>query len=60
MEVILSAVLTIVGIFILYVVIETAVRKGINKSMIGQILEKKYEVKEEHHSFLDKDLDNDK
>ncbi|MGM1032987.1 MAG: hypothetical protein ACQEXK_11010 [Bacillota bacterium] len=41
----------IVGVFILYIVIETAVRRGINHSIIGQFLEKK--------SFLDDDLDNE-
>ncbi|MFF2500975.1 hypothetical protein [Peribacillus sp. NPDC058075] len=48
-----------VGLFILYIVIETAVRKGINNSMIGQHLEKKYGVKEDKKSFFDDDLDNE-
>ncbi|KOR85668.1 hypothetical protein AM233_17780 [Bacillus sp. FJAT-22058] len=46
-----AIILYIVGLFILYIVIETAVRKGINHSIIGQLLEKK--------SFLDDDLDNE-
>ncbi|CAH0295111.1 MULTISPECIES: hypothetical protein [Peribacillus] len=50
----------VVGLFILYIVIETAVRKGINSSIIGQFLEKKYGVKADKRSFLDDDLDNDK
>ncbi|MGE7907242.1 hypothetical protein ACQKNS_22865 [Peribacillus sp. NPDC094092] len=50
----------VVGLFILYIVIEKAVRKGINNSNIGQILEKKYGVIEDKRSFLDEDLDNDK
>ncbi|MFE5431045.1 hypothetical protein [Peribacillus simplex] len=50
----------VVGLFILYIVIETAVRKGINNSNIGQFLEKKYGVKADKRSFLDDDLDNDK
>ncbi|WHY96968.1 hypothetical protein [Peribacillus simplex] len=50
----------VVGLFILYIVIETAVRKGINNSNIGQFLEKKYGVKADKKSFLDDDLDNDK
>ncbi|WP_349654787.1 hypothetical protein [Peribacillus simplex] len=50
----------VVGLFILYIVIEKAVRKGINNSNIGQILEKKYGVIEDKRSFLDDDLDNDK
>ncbi|PHD73574.1 hypothetical protein COF64_17725 [Bacillus sp. AFS043905] len=50
----------IVGGFILYIVIETAVRRGINHSNIGQFLEKKYGMKEEDKkSFLDDDLDNE-
>lgn len=49
----------IVGGFILYIVIETAVRRGINHSNIGQFLEKKYGVKEGKKSFLDDDLDNE-
>ncbi|MFA1710273.1 hypothetical protein ACDX66_01000 [Peribacillus frigoritolerans] len=51
---------SIVGLFILYIVIETAVRKGINSSIIGQFLEKKYGTDEVKKSFLDNDLDNDK
>ncbi|MDF1996646.1 hypothetical protein [Peribacillus frigoritolerans] len=49
----------IVGVFILYIVIETAVRRGINHSIIGQFLEKKYGMKEGKKSFLDDDLDNE-
>ncbi|MGY3316763.1 hypothetical protein ACV242_005259 [Peribacillus simplex] len=60
MEAIISIVFSIVGLFILYIVIETAVRKGINSSIIGQFLEKKYGNKEDEKSFLDDDLDNDK
>ncbi|KOR83564.1 hypothetical protein AM233_05160 [Bacillus sp. FJAT-22058] len=56
----LSIVLYIISLFILYIVIETAVRKGINSSIIGQILEKKSGIKEDKKSFLDDDLDNDK
>ncbi|MFF2501419.1 hypothetical protein [Peribacillus sp. NPDC058075] len=59
-EVIISIVFSIVGLFILYIVIETAVRKGINSSIIGQFFEKKYGIKEDKKSFLDDDLDNDK
>ncbi|MFJ7513133.1 hypothetical protein ACIQW7_27490 [Peribacillus simplex] len=60
MEIIVSVVFSIVGLFILYIVIETAVRKGINSSIIGQFLEKKYGIKEDKKSFLYDDLDNDK
>ncbi|MBE3102679.1 MAG: hypothetical protein IMZ40_00370 [Bacilli bacterium] len=56
----LSIVLYIVSLFILYIVIETAVRRGINSSNIGQLLEKKNGSKEDKKSFLDNDLDNDK
>lgn len=55
----LSIILYIVGIFILYIVIETAVRRGINSSIIGQFLEKKYGIKEDKKPFLDDDLDKD-
>jgi hypothetical protein len=54
-----AIILYIVGIFILYIVIETAVRRGINSSIIGQFLEKKYGIKEEKKSFLYDDLDKD-
>lgn len=49
----------IVGGFILYIVIEKAVRRGINHSNLGQFLEKKYGMKEDKKSFLDDDLDNE-
>ncbi|MDV7767691.1 hypothetical protein ABGT24_00070 [Peribacillus frigoritolerans] len=60
MGIILSIFYGFVGLFILYIVIETAVRKGINSSIIGQFLENKYGIKEDKKSFLDDDLDNDK
>ncbi|UOE95225.1 DUF6019 family protein [Alkalihalobacillus sp. LMS39] len=58
----LSIVLYIVGLIILYIIIETAVRRGINNSIVGQYLEKKYGVKDirkNKKSFLDDDLDKD-
>ena len=55
----LSIVLYIISLFILYIVIETAVRRGINSSIIGELLEKKYGIKR-YKSFLDDDLDNNK
>lgn len=55
-----SIILLIVGLFILYIVISTAVKDGINKSVVGQFIEKKYGVKEDKKSFFDSDLDNDK
>ncbi|MFS0762196.1 hypothetical protein [Peribacillus phoenicis] len=59
MEAIIFLVYFTIGSFILYIVIETAVRKGIDNSIIGQFLEKKYGVKEDKKSFLDDDLDNE-
>jgi hypothetical protein len=59
-EAMIPIIFYIVGLFILYIVIETAVRKGINSSIIGQFLEMKYGIKEDKKSFLDDDLDNDK
>lgn len=58
----LSIVLYIVGLIILYIIIEMAVRRGINNSIVGQYLEKKYGVKDirkNKKSFLDDDLDKD-
>lgn len=56
---ILTIALSIIGFFILYIVIETAVRRGINSLIIGQFLEEKHGFKEDKKSFLDDDLDND-
>lgn len=47
-----------VGLFILYLVIYTAVKDGINKSVIGQQFDRKHEMKTEK-SFLKNDLDQD-
>ncbi len=59
MDIIFAIIAYLIGLFILYVVIETAVRKGINSSIIGKFLEEKYGIKEEEKkSFLDNDLDN--
>lgn len=49
-----------VGLFILYLVVSKAVKDGINKSVVGKFIEKKYEFAEEKKSFLDTDLDNDR
>ncbi|MCG3418206.1 hypothetical protein [Oceanobacillus jordanicus] len=54
-----TIVLWIMGLVILYFVIYTAVKDGINKSLVGQFIEKNYDVKEEKKSFLDNDLDSD-
>ncbi len=57
--IVLSIIFYVVGVFILYIVIETAVKKGINSSKIGQFYEEKDGIKENKKTFLDKDLDND-
>ncbi|KOP82742.1 hypothetical protein AMS60_09805 [Bacillus sp. FJAT-21945] len=57
---VVNIILLIVGLFILYLVVSTAVRTGINKSVAGQLIEKKYGVEENKKSFLDRDLNNDK
>ena len=49
-----------VGLFFLFIVIETAVKRGINNSIIGDFLKKKYGIKKNKKSFLDDDLDNDR
>ena len=56
----INIILGIIGLFILYIVISTAVKDGINKSMVGKFIEKRYEIKEDKKSFLDSDLDNEK
>lgn len=57
MSIIIPIIFYIIGLFILYMVIETAVRKGINSSVIGEFLEKKYGIKDERNTIKD-DLDN--
>lgn len=49
----------IFGLVVLYMVISIAVGEGINKSIVGQLNEKKYGSPVEKKSFLDRDLDND-
>ena len=39
-------------LFILYIVIKTAVKKGINSSIIGQALEKKLGITEEKKNLF--------
>ncbi|MRH43489.1 hypothetical protein GH741_12450 [Aquibacillus halophilus] len=54
----------IISLIILYFVIETAVRNGINRSKIGQFIEEQQEVQEHKQSreakqtFLNNDLDD--
>lgn len=56
---VLTIIILIVVLFILYIVISTAVKDGINKSVVGHFIENKYGVKANKQSFLDSDLDND-
>lgn len=51
-------ILSVIVLFILYLVIYTAVKDGINKSVVGLSIEKKNESKGNKKSFLDDDLDN--
>lgn len=50
-------ILSVIGLFILYLVIYTAVKDGINKSLVGQFIEEKHEIEVNKKSFLDDDLD---
>lgn len=54
-----SIIFWIIVLFILYIVIFAAVKDGINKSVVGQFIEKNNGVKYDKKSFLDNDLDND-
>jgi hypothetical protein len=57
----LSIVFYIIGLLVLSVIIESAVRRGINSSIIGQYLKEKHGIKENRKkSFLDSDLDNNR
>lgn len=58
--IILSIVLFVAGLIVLYFIIESAVKNGINKSVIGQFLDENYGMKDNSKSFLNSDLDNDK
>ncbi|OLS33441.1 hypothetical protein [Bacillus sp. MRMR6] len=55
-----SIILWIIGLFILYLVVSTAVKDGINKSLVGQFIEKENGDKNDRKSFLDSDFDNEK
>lgn len=58
-DMIISILLYVGSLFILYIVIETVIRRGINNSMIGQALEKKLGIQEEKKtSFFDHDVDD--
>ena len=51
-------ILSIIWLLILFIVIESAVTRGINNSIVGQYIAKKNGVKENEKFFLDDDLDN--
>jgi len=51
--------LWIVGLIILYVVIFAAVKDAINKSEVGQIIIKKYGVKEEIVTISDEEIEKE-
>jgi len=51
-------ILWIIGLFILYLVIYKAVKDGINRSVVGQSIEKKSDQGVNKKSWLDDDLDN--
>jgi ABC-type lipoprotein release transport system permease subunit len=57
----LSAILLwLFGLLVFYLVIVTAVKDGINKSMVGQYLEKNDKINQQKRkSWLDHDLDHD-
>ena len=47
------------GIFVLYLVIAIAVRDGINRSVVGRLLEKRSGLKKDRDLFFDNDLDDE-
>lgn len=53
-----AIILWLIGLFVLYFVIRTAVKDGISKSIVGQFIEKKYGFKEEEKPFIKNDLDS--
>ncbi|MBB6452662.1 hypothetical protein HNQ94_001108 [Salirhabdus euzebyi] len=48
----------IISLIILYLVIETAVKNGINKSHVGKLLERDYGMQKEEAKPLFNDLDD--
>ncbi|UII54206.1 hypothetical protein LS684_10905 [Cytobacillus spongiae] len=55
MEPITIILFALVFLFLLYIVIETAVRRGINSSVLGE----PYRSENKKKTFLDDDLDKD-
>ncbi len=52
---IISIVVYVISLLILYLIIETAVRNGINSSVIGEGLKKKHDEEEERKPDFDND-----
>ncbi|MFD1929579.1 hypothetical protein ACFSFY_16170 [Sporosarcina siberiensis] len=51
--------LWIVGLFVLYVVIFTAVKDGIDRSEVGKLIKMKYGVKDEVISVSDDEIEKE-
>ena len=51
--------LWLVGLLILYVVIFTAVKEGINKSEVGQFIKAKYGIKDEVVTVSDDEIEKE-
>jgi len=51
--------LWIVGLLILYVVIFAAVKDGIDKSEVGQLIKTKYGIKDEIVTFSDEEIEEE-
>lgn len=51
-------ILWMIGLFILYLVIYKAVKDGINKSVVGQSIERTTDPAVNKKSLIDDDLDN--
>lgn len=54
-----AIILYLLSLFVLYVIIEAAVRNGINNSVIGKQLKEKQGDQEKRDRFFDDDLDKD-
>lgn len=54
-----GAILGVIGLFILYLVIFTAVKDGIDRSEIGKLMKKKYEVKDEIMTVSDDEIEKE-
>jgi len=54
-----TIILWILGLLVLHFVIFTAVREGINKSVVGHYFNDKTGNKVDKKTFINKDLDND-